>query len=179
MDLKLNFLRNFGKINQILNLSSGGLYETEKGLIGRWLDLMMLMWFIYNFVVVFLSFQTELPYPQISLTSQSPIHLDLGTHGMNAPNKCSVVLVTGSALTQFQEVKKTVESLVEQMVNIPYAMIIIVDDPNIVINMTDSTPFNATLHGMSPAMVRWHFSQPPVFKQISFFYNDKKEGLKV
>ena len=87
----------------------------------------------------------ELPYPQLSLTSSSPPHIQLGTHGMNTPNTCSVVLVAGSALYELQSVKSTVDSMAQQMMKIPYVMVLLVDNPNVKLN-TQSRP-------MDPAMV--------------------------
>ena len=43
-------------------------------------------------------FTGVLPYPQVVLTSTGSLHLDLGTHVMDSPNVCSVVLVAGSHL---------------------------------------------------------------------------------
>ena len=58
---------------------------------------------------------------------------DLGTHGMNTPNTCSVVLVAGSALDNLQSVKATVNSLSKDMKKTRYIMVLLVnmDNPNI------------------------------------------------
>ena len=44
---------------------------------------------------------------------------------MNAPNICSVVLVAGSALDDIQAVMDKVDSLVEDMLQIPYAVFLL------------------------------------------------------
>ena len=90
----------------------------------------------------------------MSLTPDSTIQFSAGTqgidgtHGIDAPNKCSVVLVAGDALNDFDNVKKTVDSVKNQLELIPTMMILFVDDPNIFLNLST--------HAMTPAMVRCH-----------------------
>ena len=92
-----------------------------------------------------ISFTGELPYPQLSLTRTSPLHLTLGTHGMNTPNTCSVVLVAGSALYNLQAVMDTVDSLVKDMLKVPYVMILLVENPDMILS--------TIRHALSPAVV--------------------------
>ena len=90
-----------------------------------------------------------LPYPQLLLTSSSSLHLNLGTHGMNAPNRCSVVLVAGSELKNLSQIMTKIDSLGQEMQKIPYAVILIVDNP--------TTNLTTSRHAMSPAVVSIQF----------------------
>ena len=65
---------------------------------------------------------------------------------MDLPNKCTVALVAGDALKDFDAVKKTVDSVKNQIFLIPTMIILFVDDPNIVLNLSN--------HAMTPDMVR-------------------------
>ena len=94
------------------------------------------------------SFSDELPYPQVSLTASKEIHLTLGTKGMNAPNTCSVVLVAGSALHDLQAVMDMVDSLVEDMLQVPYAIFLIARN--------ETVTLNTTRHVQSPPVVSIH-----------------------
>ena len=106
------------------------------------------------FLSLHISFTGELPYPQLSLTSSSPLHPTLGTHGMNTPNTCSVVLVAGSALNNLKAVMEKVDSLVQDMLKIPYMVVLLVENQN----MTQHT----TRHAMSPAVVSFHSCESSV-----------------
>ena len=64
----------------------------------------------------------------------------------NSRSKCSIVLVAGKALERFSLVKETVDSLAEEMLNIPYMMILLVEDWNLVLNTTGQA--------MAPPMVK-------------------------
>ena len=86
-----------------------------------------------------------MPHTQISMTSSTPIHLDLGTRGMNSPTKSSIVLVAGTGLNDFQGVMDKIDALANDMLMIPYAIVIFVNDPKMVIN--------TTRHAKSPPVV--------------------------
>ena len=88
----------------------------------------------------------ELPYPQASFTTSTQINLQFGIHGNNnSPQSCSVVLVSGSALYELQAVMDKVDSLVQVILKVPYAIILLVD------NRTLS--FNTDRHIQTPATV--------------------------
>jgi hypothetical protein len=88
----------------------------------------------------------ELPYPQASLTTSTQINLQFGINGNNnSPNSCSVVLVAGSALYELQAVMAKVDSLVQGMLKVPYAIILLVDNTTL--------SFNTYRHIQSPATV--------------------------
>ena len=89
------------------------------------------------------------PHTQISMTSSTPIHLDLGTRGMNSPTKSSIVLVAGSAVDDFQAVMNKIDSLAEDMLMIPYAVVVFVHNTSIVLN--------TTRHHTSPQVVSIHY----------------------
>ena len=93
----------------------------------------------------YIRFTGELPYPQLSLNSSSPFNLTLGTHGMNAPNTCWIVLVAGSALHDLHSVITMVDSLGQDMLKIPYAIFLLDDN-------TDMR-LDSHRHAMSPAVV--------------------------
>ena len=82
----------------------------------------------------------------------SPLHLSLGTKGMNTKNACSVVLVAGYALDDLQSVKATVKSLTHQMMRMPYLMVLLVDNQNIKLDTSS--------HPMDPAMVSCRLHTP-------------------
>jgi len=91
-------------------------------------------------------FYGDLQYPQLFLTSSNNLSLNLGTHGMNAPNTCSIVLVAGLELEDLSNVMSRVDSLGQDMQKIPYAVVLLVDNQNI--NLTTSR------HAMSPPVVQ-------------------------
>ena len=92
-----------------------------------------------------LRFPGRLPSHHLSLTSSSPLYLNLGTHGMMSPTKSSVVLVAGSALRELQNVMKSIDHLAKDMKMIPYVVILLLRDNDIVPD-TDR-------HAMSPPVV--------------------------
>ena len=73
------------------------------------------------------------------------LHLTLGTHGMDSPNMCSVVLVAGSALQDLQSVSDKLYSLMEDMLMVPYAMFLLTDNPEL--------ELTSNRHEMLPAVV--------------------------
>ena len=62
----------------------------------------------------------ELPYPQVSLSAYSQLSLNLGTHGMNAPNTCFIPLVAGPLLNDLPSILRKVDSLGQETQKIPY-----------------------------------------------------------
>ena len=64
---------------------------------------------------------------------------------MKVKSKCSIVLVAGSALNELESVMKKVDSLGQDMMMVPYAIILLSPEKNIVLN--------TTRHGRSPAIV--------------------------
>ena len=44
----------------------------------------------YNF-----GYEKEFPYPQVSLRPEDDVDITLTSHGMNAPNLCSIILIAG------------------------------------------------------------------------------------
>ena len=100
---------------------------------------------VKQFYFELIRFYGDLLYPQLFLTSSSNLRIKLGTHGMNAPNTCSVVLVAGSQLVDLSEIMKQVDSLGQEMLKIPYAVVLLSDDATI--NLT------TIRHDMSPAIV--------------------------
>ena len=64
---------------------------------------------------------------------------------------CSVVIVAGSSLWDFSSVRSTVDSLGQQMLKIPYLMVLLVDDPTMILNTSS--------HPMSPPMVGINLSK--------------------
>ena len=55
------------------------------------------------------------------------------------------MLVAGSALHNLQSVMDNVDSLAEDMLRVPYAMVLLVEDPDMIIN--------TSRHAKSPAVV--------------------------
>ena len=82
------------------------------------------------------SFVGKLSYPQISLQISKQIHLNIRFSFAHSRSMCSIVLVAGKALDKFSLVKETVDSLGEEMLNTPYMMILLVEDRNLVLNMS-------------------------------------------
>ena len=56
--------------------------------------------FILNF-----GFKQSLPYPQIKLSLESQLHLNVGTFGMNSPSKCFSVVIGGKNLLTISNIK--------------------------------------------------------------------------
>ena len=73
------------------------------------------------------------------------MHLNLGKQGMNIPNTCSVVLVAGSAPDNLQTVMDMVDSLVQDLSKIPYAVVLLIENPDLTLK--------TTRYAMSPAVV--------------------------
>ena len=55
---------------------------------------------------------------------------------MNVPSRCSIVLVAGSALKEFPNIKLTVEHLSNQLKMVPHMMVFMMEDAKGVINTT-------------------------------------------
>ena len=72
---------------------------------------------------------------------------------MNAPSRCSIVLVSGSALKELPDIKLTIKHLAHEMMVVPYMMVLLVEDPNISLN-TD------TFHQIPPDP-RYYHQIPP------------------
>ena len=87
----------------------------------------------------------ELPYPQVSLSTSSQLHMKLDTHGMNAPNTCFIPLVAGSLLHDLPTILRKVDSLGQEMQKIPYAIFLLGDHT--------SMEHDINRHHMSPAVV--------------------------
>ena len=87
----------------------------------------------------------ELPYPQVSLSASSQLNLNLGTHGMNAPNTCFIPIVAGPLLQDLPAIVRKVDSLGQEMQKIPYAIFLLGDHTSIEPDMNR--------HHMSPAVV--------------------------
>ena len=98
-----------------------------------------------SLILPYLRFPGHLPSHHLSLTSSSPLHLNLGTHGMRTPTKSSVVLVAGSALKDLKKIMEKLNSLAEDMKMIPYAVILFIRE-------TDIVPDTAR-HDLSPPVV--------------------------
>jgi hypothetical protein len=73
------------------------------------------------------------------------MNLNLGTHGMNAPNTCFIPLVAGSLLHDLTSILRNVDSLGQEMQKITYAVFIL-GDPK-------SMEPDINRHHMSPAVV--------------------------
>ena len=74
------------------------------------------------------------------------MNLKLGTNGINAPNSCTVVLVSGSALLDLQAIMDVLHLKVRGMLRIPLAVVVL-DDGVGRINI------KTTRHDMSPPIV--------------------------
>ena len=64
---------------------------------------------------------------------------------MDSPNTCSIVLVAGDTINNLQEVMQKVDSMGQNMLKIPYAVVLLVENPNF--NLTTNR------HAMTPAVV--------------------------
>ena len=82
----------------------------------------------------------------LSLTSSTPLHLNLGTHGMMSPTKSSVVLVAGSALKHLYNIQVSLIALATDMKMFPYVVILLLRENDIVPD--------TFRHAMSPPIVR-------------------------
>ena len=81
-----------------------------------------------------ISEQTKLTLKELDLYQE-----DLTTHGMKAPNTCSVVLVAEPFLQDFSAVMDIVDRLSNDMKRIPYAMVLIMENTSTTLNLSKVT----------------------------------------
>ena len=100
--------------------------------------------FILNF-----GYQKSLPFPQLHflIEPESKSHFNVGTFGLNSPNKCSIVVIGGKYLERVDEVMKMVDKITEDIAWMPSAVFLMAEKPgqNIQINVS-------TRHRRSPTM---------------------------
>ena len=65
------------------------------------------------------------PFSQIKVLLKSSFHLNVGTLGLNSPNKCSIVVVGGKYLEQVDEVMRMVDKITEDIAWMPSAVFLI------------------------------------------------------
>ena len=87
--------------------------------------------------IIFVRFSAELPFPQVSLTLKEAPSLVLTTRGMMTPNTCSVVLVAGEHLQNIKGVLDMVDIMSSTMLRIPYAMVLLVEKGDTILNITN------------------------------------------
>ena len=65
-----------------------------------------------------------LPFPDIKLSSDlnSLFHLNVGTLGINSPNKCSIVVIGGKYLEKVDEVMRMVDKITDDIAWMPSAV---------------------------------------------------------
>ena len=73
----------------------------------------------YNF-----GYEKEFPLAKIDLNTKSAFSLVLNTHGIEAPNACSAVLIAGKYLDRVDEVMRMVDQIGEETNNVPIAVFI-------------------------------------------------------
>ena len=101
--------------------------------------------FILNF-----GYKAPLPFPDIQISPDlDTFHLNVGTLGINSPNKCSIVVIGGKYLQQVDEVMRMVDKITEDIAWMPYAVFLMAEKPGQDIRFDVSARDN-----MSPAMVR-------------------------
>ena len=111
----------------------------------------------YHCLILFPSLQScftlryteELEYPQVSLSGSNPIKLTLGTHGMNAPNRCFVPLIAGSYLQDLENTLQYIDRIGQDMLKVPYAVFLLGDLPG---GLPGALP-DTYNHHMAPAIV--------------------------
>ena len=123
----------------------------------------------YVFVFYYLSpnrYTGELPYPQVSLSASSQLSLNIGTHGINAPNTCFIPLVAGPLLYDLPSILRKIDSLGQEIQKIPYAIFLLGDH-------TSMEP-DINRHHMSPAVVSILGRE----KDAHFYYNFTQVTVK-
>ena len=130
----LNRLNHDEKINFILNIM-------------KWQQgpdvLLHQKCFILNF-----GHKQSLPYPQIKLSLESQLHLNVGTFGMNSPSKCFSVVIGGKNLELVDEVMMMVDKITEDIAMMPYAVFLMAEklDQNINFNVSARDNMSPTMY---------------------------------
>merc|ERR1711994_958274 len=85
-------------------------------------------------------YKESFPFPQIGLSLNSDQHhLNVGTFGLNSPNKCSIVVIGGKYLEQVDEVMRMVDKITEDLDWMPYAVFLMAEKPGQDIKINVST----------------------------------------
>ena len=99
--------------------------------------------FIINF-----GYDDEITLPQIAVSVDEEIMWNIGTHGMNIPNECSIVIVAGKYLKMVDAVMMKVDQISENIDHIPTAIYIIENldqEKNYKINMAKRNHYSPAL----------------------------------
>ena len=98
--------------------------------------------FILNF-----GFKQPLSFPEIKLYPNFEFQLNVGSLGLNSPNKCSIVVIGGKYPEQVDEVMRMVDKITEDIAWMPSAVFLMAEKPGQDIKFTVSTR-----HRRSPTM---------------------------
>merc|ERR1711994_1040117 len=91
--------------------------------------------FILNF-----GYNKPSTFPEIHLSPDlDAFHLNVGTQGLNSPNKCSIVVIGGKYLEQVDEVMRMVDKITENIAWMPSAVFLMAEKPGQDIKYTVST----------------------------------------
>ena len=165
--LMLNRLNHDEKINFILNIM-------------KWQQgpdvLLHQKCFILNF-----GHKQSLPYPQIKLSLESQLHLNVGTFGMNSPSKCFSVVIGGKNLELVDEVMMMVDKITEDIAMMPYAVFLMAEklDQNINFNVSARDNMSPTMYKVPAnrrSIVQFVMSCPGMSHSTSFTLHMRDNG---
>ena len=64
-------------------------------------------------------YKSQISFPVLKFYLDSDFHLNIGTFGMNSPNKCFIVVIGGKYLEQVDEVMRMVDKITEDICCVP------------------------------------------------------------
>ena len=70
-------------------------------------------------------YEKELPYTQIRVGPHEDFRITINSHGIEAPNGCSIVLISGKFLDKIDDIMQKMDDLAEQMESLPIAVFLI------------------------------------------------------
>ena len=88
-------------------------------------------------------------------------HVNVGTFGLNSPNKCSIVVIGGKYLEKVDEVMRMVDKITEDIAWMPSAVFLMAEKPGQDIKFTVSTR-----HRRSPTMYQVPASRSSVVQFV-------------
>ena len=132
--------------------------------------------FILNF-----GHKQSLPYPQIKLSLESQLHLNVGTFGMNSPSKCFSVVIGGKNLELVDEVMMMVDKITEDIAMMPYAVFLMAEklDQNINFNVSARDNMSPTMYKVPAnrrSIVQFVMSCPGMSHSTSFTLHMRDNG---
>lgn len=90
----------------------------------------------YNF-----GYDKELPYTKIDLDLEDSFPITINSHGIEAPNGCSFVLIANKYTERVDEVMRKIDDIAEQVDFVPIAAFLFSKDQNLKIEIDSKLRF--------------------------------------